>query len=168
MTMANIEDLERGHAALLRRVEQLEERLATTEPSVVPVGGVLAFVGTLDQARALRPQGWWVCDGTEVDSPGSPYHGKPLPDLRDRFLRGADAAGTRGGSNRATVPGQAIDSATYGFGGGPLHQDPRVTVWNSQAWQSGAPLLSRGQFHAVGVDIDNPPYTTVIYICRVR
>lgn len=43
---------------------------------------------------------WRVCDGTEVDDPESPFHGKKLPLLtNDNFLMGASQHGDSGGSN---------------------------------------------------------------------
>lgn len=53
---------------------------------LMPVGSILAYAGALPP-----PAGWKVCDGTEG-----------TPDLRDRFLRGAEAAGATGGSDTAS------------------------------------------------------------------
>ncbi len=55
---------------------------------LVPVGTILPYYGKLDSL----PSNWVPCDGR--DSPGLPYPWTKVPDLRQRFLRGArDGAG---------------------------------------------------------------------------
>jgi hypothetical protein len=51
----------------------------------VPVGSVISWWGN----AASPPSGWKVCDGTAVSDTGSPLNGQSVPDLRNRFVRGA-------------------------------------------------------------------------------
>ena len=66
------------------------------------------------------------------------------------------------------MPAQTIDSGTYGFGGDTIHMDPRCLVYSGLTWINGTPIRSRGTFAATTIDIDNPPYVSAIYLCRVR
>ena len=66
--------------------DYLEPLLADRKFQVVPSGALIAFSGTLSQARAL--QGYQVCDGT----------GDPItPDMRNMFIMGASADSDAGG-----------------------------------------------------------------------
>jgi len=63
---------------------------AITEPKLaaglsVPVGGVIAWWGD----SSTPPAGWKVCDGSAVNDSASSLNGKTVPDLRNRFIRGA-------------------------------------------------------------------------------
>jgi hypothetical protein len=51
----------------------------------VPIGGVIPWWGD----SGAPPDGWAVCDGHTLSDSSSPLNGLPLPDLRDRFVRGA-------------------------------------------------------------------------------
>ena len=66
--------------------DYLEPLLADRKFQVVPSGALIAFSGTLSQARAL--QRYQVCDGT----------GDPItPDMRNMFIMGASADSDAGG-----------------------------------------------------------------------
>jgi len=62
------------------------------------------------------PPNWVICDGSTIVDPDSPFNTKPVPDLRDKFVRGhptltnanfgADAAYEAGG----TIPAGGVNS----------------------------------------------------------
>lgn len=68
--------------------------------AVTPVGSILAFydfngVATFDLTI------WNYCDGSVINSPGSPIDGQTLPDLSGRYIVGF---GTDGGGDIGTAP----------------------------------------------------------------
>lgn len=67
-----------------------------------PAGNTVADINSY-----LNGQGWYVCDGAAVNEAASPIWNaasRHLPNLSDdRFLRGATAAGTTGGSNTTNI-----------------------------------------------------------------
>ena len=90
-----------------------------------PVGSIMPFYGTATAARALRLGGWYLCDGSIIDTIDAnvlfpdektalkAVVGNNLPDLRGVFLRGIDPAGTYDPSaNRA--PGDLQTSQIQG------------------------------------------------------
>ena len=83
--------------------DYLEPLLSDRKFQVVPSGALIAFSGTLAQARAL--QGYQVCDGTGG-----------TPDLRNLFLRGAgvnENAGGSGGADTQTPDIYVADHADH-------------------------------------------------------
>ena len=83
--------------------DYLEPLLSDRKFQVVPSGALIAFSGTLAQARAL--QGYQVCDGTDG-----------TPDLRNLFLRGAggnENAGGSGGADTQTSDVAVADHADH-------------------------------------------------------
>lgn len=103
--------------------------------SAVPVGGIIAFSGGYftDAANggftsvlgnsvasvnsALNGSGWYVCDGSALNLPGSPIFngaGRYLANLSDdRFLMGSTAAGSTGGQNSVTLLTANLPSHTH-------------------------------------------------------
>lgn len=77
----------------------------------MPIGSVVAFFKPTD-GYAL-PDGWAVCDGSSVSDHDFTGIANPvtLPDLRNRFILGADTEKLLGAS-AATVDGGSIDSAS--------------------------------------------------------
>ncbi len=91
--------------------------------SSVPVGGIISWWRP-DPSFPI-PDGYQVCDGSEVLDEASPYFGLSLPDLTGRFLRGVAAAeiGSMGGSATHThslsianagIHGHSASSSTVG------------------------------------------------------
>lgn len=58
--------------------------------SVVPLGGIIPFCGGPEELELL--ENFELCDGSEVTREDSPIRGRLKPDLRNRFLAGADRA----------------------------------------------------------------------------
>ena len=52
---------------------------------LIPVGTVVSWWGN----SAAPPAGWKLCDGSAIADAASPINGTAVPDLRDRFIRGA-------------------------------------------------------------------------------
>ncbi|MEM7798394.1 MAG: hypothetical protein AAF633_04310, partial [Chloroflexota bacterium] len=70
----------------------------------VPVGGVVDW--WRPNTSVAIPDGYMVCDGSEVTDPESPYLGANTPDLRGQMVRGATADGeelTSGGASTQAV-----------------------------------------------------------------
>jgi microcystin-dependent protein len=120
--------------------QALDTRLAILEASALPSGSIVAFGG------AVAPAGWVLCDGTPLDGTkpqyatlyaaiGTAFGGNAatrsfvLPDLRGRFLRGADngtghdpdaaqrtssSAGGNTGAMLGTLQGEGFASHTHG------------------------------------------------------
>jgi type 1 fimbria pilin len=81
----------------------------------VPIGTVISW--WRPDATTLPPSDEWaIADGSVVDDPESPYYGKQLPDLTDRFIIGvvADNIGQTGGSNTLNLSHRhTVDSHTH-------------------------------------------------------
>lgn len=80
--------LEADHAA--EADHALVADVATNALSIlgeVPIGGLVPYFGD----PADLPSHWIICDGSTVADPDSPLDGQTIPDLRQRFVRGADA-----------------------------------------------------------------------------
>ncbi|MFO0972179.1 MAG: hypothetical protein U1A27_01900 [Phycisphaerae bacterium] len=99
-----------------------------------PIGSIIAWHKNLDRMPRL-PEGWVECNGGNVNYPGSPLNGDPIPDLNHDAYAGGDLQG--GGSGRflrgGTTSGVLQDSTlidhemSQGFlayGGTPPKQAP--------------------------------------------
>jgi microcystin-dependent protein len=102
-------------------------------PVHVPVGAVMAFMGT--QTAALAGAGWMICDGTTLtrskypelfavigytySGSGAPGESFLLPDLQGYFLRGVDPAGkvNQDGKNGAvgSIQGCALQDHVHTY-----------------------------------------------------
>ena len=136
-------------------------------PLTIPVGGVIAFSGTMAQADAEVQNGWWICDGRSVSDPASPLNGKLTPNLVDKFIRGSKDPNKTGGADSYAIPAQTIESHTFGFGPPVINQDPRVVVSNAQGWATGSSIHSQGTWSAVTVPTV-PIFYSVIYLVHVK
>lgn len=84
--------------------------LETGVGSAVPIGAVLPFE---DYGVLTLPVGYWWCDGSVINAPGSPIDAQISHDMSGIY---PGAYGTPGGSD---MPGAASDPATIG---NPLHE----------------------------------------------
>lgn len=119
------------------------------QTNTVPVGTIVAWFGgyfadgdnggfvdvlgnDIDAANnILNADGWYVCDGSEINIPGSAVYdgtGRHLPNLTDsRFLCGSNAAGATGGSNSTShthnvdIPGFESGAHTLTLSEIPAH-----------------------------------------------
>ena len=66
---------------------------------LAPIGSIVAWHKSLAGTVQL-PGGWVECSGQTLNDPGSPYHGKLIPNLNGegRFLSGHPSSGGTGGS----------------------------------------------------------------------
>jgi hypothetical protein len=150
----------------------LEQRLGNIDArinSLLSVGSIIPFFGSAQDAQAAQGAGWWICDGRQISDPASLLNGSKTPDLRDKFIMGGASAGGGGGQTSFSIPNQTIVSLTNGFSGSApaIHNDPRTAVCNSQGWCTGAPIQSAGTWNGVNIPT-LPPYTTVIFLMKVR
>lgn len=127
-----------------------------------PVGSIMPFYGTATAARALRLGGWYLCDGSIIDTIDAnvlfpdektalkAVVGNNLPDLRGVFLRGIDPAGTYDPSaNRA--PGDLQTSQIQGHS----HNYDRAsdnTGFTSVTINRGGEVVQTGSGAVVGDD----------------
>jgi microcystin-dependent protein len=81
---------------------------ATYGTATVPVGGIIMWSDILNPLAS----NWKVCDGTKIDDPQSPIHGKVTPNLQGRFIVGAGQyANTHGDTRETNLPSYAIGAA---------------------------------------------------------
>ncbi len=136
------------------------EKKKFAQTNTVPVGAIVAWVGGYfangdnggfvniignDAASinaAVNIDGWYVCDGTELNLPSSPIYngsGRHLPNLTDsRFIMGAGSPGAAAGSNNQDhyhsiiIPGQETGATTLTVSQIPAHlhqlQDSREST----------------------------------------
>jgi hypothetical protein len=136
----------------------------------LPIGTVIAFYGTLMEAQNQQPNGWWICDGQHtVNDPASPWNGKPTPDLRKTFVRGADnnLVGTKGGSATYTIPDQTIQSHTTGFGLPQIYCDPFTHMQGAHTWDTDDSIYSEGTYKGPTVPTV-PPFLDLIYLIKIK
>lgn len=78
-------------------------------PLKLPVGTIVPFAGSLEEAAKMKAFGWWPADGSVVNDPQAhAWNGKATPDLRDRYLVGADEPGKFNGKKLHEISGQEI------------------------------------------------------------
>jgi len=141
------------------------------------LGNDVATVNTL-----LNPEGWYVCDGAEVNVVGSPIFdggGRHVPNLTDqRFIMGFTEAGGVGGSNTMEHT-HSVDIGSFTSGNTtltidqmPSHnhiiEETLVTticmdnrVKNAIAWDgSGTPVSHTGGSGAHNHSVDPPGVTS--------
>jgi hypothetical protein len=133
----------------------------------VPVGGIIMWSGPI----ATIPAGWALCNGQTVN-------GKVTPDLRSRFVVGADTTGTyttgaRGGEathtlTLAEMPSHNHQVANYKM----LLYNGSATTWTTD-WTATEPnLVDQGSYPAFegGGQAHNnlPPYYALAYIMRLE
>ena len=80
------------------------------DPTQVPIGTIVDWY-RFDSATPL-PDGYVICDGSKVTDKQSPYFGKSVPNLTNKFVMGVqvDKLGETGG--RATFDPSRIQSNT--------------------------------------------------------
>jgi len=138
----------------------------------LPIGTVIAFAGTQEQAFAQRQNGWWIANGdTVTDSASVVFFEKKLPDLTSTFLYGAGPGlppGKKSGAPNYVIKPNTITTETTGFDDKrSLHQDPRTNIYDDRGWTTGAPITASGPTAPITVDT-LPPYYVVIYLIKVR
>ncbi|MDR1114062.1 MAG: hypothetical protein LBL50_03110 [Candidatus Margulisbacteria bacterium] len=93
--------------------------------SFLPIGTILMHDGSISWTNDQTIPGWYKCDGNN----GQRINDRTVPDLRSKFLCGADTAGVEGGSNDQSIilksknmpkhthvfKGKKIDSKTGGL-----------------------------------------------------
>jgi hypothetical protein len=137
-------------------------------PFDIPIGTIIPFTGSRQDAEAQQANGWWICDGRTVNETRSAaFNGKPTPNLSDRFLVGSGQAGSQGGAPSFPIASQTIESHTIGFGEPQLNNDPFTHMQGSHTWTTDASIHSQGTWNGITVPTV-PPYYTVIYLVRVR
>jgi hypothetical protein len=125
----------------------------------IPVGGVVAWLKTFPNCPGL-PANFVECNGQSLNSPGSLFHGQTIPDLNgnsspNRFLRGATASGTTGGTTcHSHTVCVSLGSSTCFF------------------VSSGGTTCALTSVCVSGVSVSGanaePPYYTVVWIMRVK
>lgn len=115
-----------------------------------PAGAVVGFDGALAEAKALED--WRLCDGRNG-----------APDLRDRFIIGADDAnhvfGETGGALRGAVTGTSGQSGLHGYIDGLTSGPKNAPVFRS--WQKGYAGLHG---HPLVGDLPPPPSRRLVFI----
>lgn len=79
------ETLQKSAAELSKQQAAFSESIRDRMDRLIPIGTIIPYYGQL----SALPDNWKVCDGSTVTDSASPIKGYVLPDLRQRFLRGA-------------------------------------------------------------------------------
>jgi hypothetical protein len=139
-------------------------------PLELPVGTIVAFSGTMEEASGQKQFGWWVCNGSSVEDPlADPrYKNSKTPDLSNRFLRGSVKAGDVGGAASFDIPSQNIRSHTNGIWGDPrFNSDPFTHMQGPHSFTTDAAIYSDGTWTGVTVPTV-PEFYSVIYLVKVK
>ena len=99
---------------------------ANTNPTISPVGAVVAWLKSYTNTPATLPFGWVECNGQVLSDSASPYNGQTLPDLNNtvaggsagQFLRGSTVSGTIETSQNLSHTHSVPHSRTGGANGG--------------------------------------------------
>jgi hypothetical protein len=131
----------------------------------LPIGTIIDW--RMSDGDAV-PMGWAICDGSVVDTPGSPLQGQPTPDLRGRFIVGGIPAEVGRVGGRADIPSEGAHNhgglatdLTYRAGEinwpyGPAKRDPH----------SHGHSIGTDGGHAHGGE-NRPPFFTVVKLIKV-
>jgi hypothetical protein len=153
----------------LMSLRVLEEKVATLSSTLVPVGSVLPFTGTMEQAEAKAATGWIVCDGRVITDPESPLTGRNTPDLRGRVLLGGTQTMQLSGSTKASVPArEVVTYLTGAWASFNVHGYPHALVTGPQTFFTGPGFEGKGTVPEISVEIPLPPHMSVIYLMRVK
>lgn len=89
-TIATVKGTKNEVQKASQRAEKLTDQLEDVSEQLrgVPVGTVIAWWGNWSVPRD-RPNGFELCDGSNVATTGSHISGQRKPDLRNRFIKGA-------------------------------------------------------------------------------
>ena len=165
-------------------IEDLATAVKEPAGSDVPVGGIIMYSGTDIELNALT--NWKLCDGTT-------YGSVTTPDLKDKFVIGADSWSTAGdgqwetnvtgngtqsgGSKNAVLPAHSHKAPTWnGVGSGGFE-----TAYTAGGYDYGtqAPPTEKTAIDAAGAtttgtsatltgtDANLPPYFALAYIMRI-
>jgi hypothetical protein len=174
-----------GFAQYSGDAETLEGHSAADFASVaVPLGAVIDWYRF--EPDTPIPDGFAVCDGSVIDDALSPFNGKTLPDLTDRFALGvsADRIGEVGGTagqphqHSFTAESQVatVDGGDHGHGWIGVNGD----VAEENVAHGGIGRDVTGGAHSHGdhahtvsgtsaeTVIDLPPYVGMLKLMRIR
>ena len=109
-------------------------------PGEIPVGGITMYGG----AEASLPDNWVICDGRVVNDPLSPFHGRQVPDLRSRFVRGSEGVselGQPGGREQRDTHNHRVTSGAHGhrFANSIYIRKDSVDSWRAKHILCGDP-----------------------------
>ncbi|MBN1477833.1 hypothetical protein JXA47_13855 [Candidatus Sumerlaeota bacterium] len=107
-------------AEITPRQRILSTPYALSARNGVPIGTVNMWWGDV----ADIPDGWELCDGSTVQTVGSPIYGEAKPNLLDRVPRGAPS----GDTVRGQLGTSGSDTVTLGVANLPNHSH---TVWDA-------------------------------------
>ena len=125
----------------------------------VPVGTVLDWFCV---SPCTIPAGFALADGSTVNDPASPLDGVTLPDLRQKFVRGAQSTGSVGTTGGASSHNHSVDppdTSTTSTGSHSHSVDPPPTFGtfstnkkNMQDCVASCAFMSQsGHFHNVNI-----------------
>ena len=135
----------------------------------IPQGGIIMWSG----ATSTIPSGWALCDGNS----GNPINGITIPDLRNKFIVGADnstgdtaypnvSVGATGGQADAIVPNHTHPTSIDG--GHVIPATAQTTFSYGGAGTYSSTIFSMSN-PANGESVTNknlPPYFALAYIIK--
>ena len=137
--------------------------------SGIPAGGIIMWSG----ATSAIPSGWALCDGNS----GNPINGITIPDLRNKFIVGADdstgdtaypnvSVGATGGQADAIVPDHThpttFDGKKYFPGGGSTS----VSFGGAGGYPADVFSMSNPTDGESVTNKNLPPYYALAYIIK--
>lgn len=139
----------------------------------VPIGAVLDW--WRPNSTFAVPQGHKICDGSVVNDAESPFNGQTLPDLRNKFIRGAATVDDIGQTGGTSIHTHTISGSTESIG---------VTMGTSTVNTGGASgsmwmatsshrHITDSHSHTAGSLANStknhtPPYVGLLKIMRIR
>ena len=142
----------------------------------IPLGGIIMWSGT--GSTTAVPTGFTLCDGNS----GNPVNGITIPDLRDKFIVGANAVtgsdstypgvsmNQSGGSANAVLLSHThtqTSSGTNDDGGSHSPQGSPASGTLSNISTTGVNVNNAASTTQTGCDANLPPYFALAYIMRV-
>jgi hypothetical protein len=169
-----------------RASARIESRLNEMSRLLVPVGAVVGFAISAEEAAALAPS-WLPADGRIVNDVASPLNGRALPNMIGRMAIGVDPtksavdnAANTGGSRTidqgveitGRTAGMEVNHATLTGFDHEVHNlfaNGNVAVWDTTVPERGADHTHQltGTFRTK-TEMPWQPYRGLIYLVRTR
>ena len=134
-------------------------------PQIVPVGSILPWLKSLGSTPALV-DGWVECNGQTISDAESIYDGVTIPDLNttNNFLRGNSTSSLEDAGGTATHNHGGFTSIT---GRGDRKGTSSGVDSNSGLEEAGGSTI-RATTQIISTVNNEPPYTNVVYIMRIK
>jgi hypothetical protein len=165
----------------IQPIDELRRQVLTIDElyrQVLPIGSIIPFAGNPELLKSLAARGWAVCDGRDSASQGiNDAVISETPDLRKRFLQGADVAAFKQ-QQAARFPvlmfnNERRDGNTYHHGKFNVTSDGSSMLKEglnmfAGKWEHPASVLDVKWETTNGMIDVAPPSYTVVYIMLMK